>query len=71
MNQREAADYCGVSLYTLRNWRQAGKGPPYSAALGRDPRYHQADLDAFLWGGGVVNNPVEARRVREAREEKG
>lgn len=60
----EAARYLGVKLSTLAKWRQRGIGPHYSARLGRDPRYHQDDLDAFLWGDGVVRNSVEAKHQR-------
>ncbi|MBV9062978.1 MAG: hypothetical protein JOY77_08640 [Alphaproteobacteria bacterium] len=49
-------------------WRQLGIGPRYSAALGRDPRYHADDLDAFLWGAGVVSNSVEAKHLRRERK---
>lgn len=61
---KEAAAYCGVTVATLAKWRQLGTGPSYSAALGRDPRYHLDDLDAFLWGRGLVGNSMEAKHQR-------
>jgi hypothetical protein len=57
-----------VAVATLAKWRYLGKGPPYSCALDRDPRYHQDDLDAYLWGGGLVGNSMEARHKRRARK---
>jgi hypothetical protein len=70
MNARDAATYCGVKVSTLAKWRQSGQGPKFSDRLRRDPRYHIDDLDAFLWGDGVVSNSVEAseRRARRKRE---
>ena len=63
----EAAKYLGVKLDTLAKWRQLGKGPPFSDALGRDPRYHADDLDAFLWGDGVAVNSADAWARRQKR----
>ncbi len=67
LTAKEAADYVGVKVSTLAKWRQLGIGPRYSAALGRDPRYHRDDLDEFLWGGGLVTNSVEAKHMRGTR----
>lgn len=67
LTAKEAADYVGVKVSTLAKWRQLGIGPRYSAALGRDPRYHTDDLDEFLWGGGLVSNSVEAKHAREMK----
>jgi hypothetical protein len=69
MTAQEAADYLSVKVSTLAKWRKKGKGPRFSDALDRSPRYHQDDLDCFLWGEGVVGNSVEAteRRARRRR----
>jgi excisionase family DNA binding protein len=67
LTAQEAAAYLGVKVSTLAKWRQIGVGPPYSARLGRDPRYHKDDLDQFLWGDGVVGNSVEAKHRRRRR----
>ncbi len=71
LTAKEAAEYCGVAIATLAKWRQRGWGPSYSCALGRDPRYHAEDLDAFLWGGGLVGNSVEAAQQRKERKAGG
>jgi len=47
MNEHDAANRCGLSVKTLRNWRLSGKGPPY-LKLGGAVRYRESDLDAFL-----------------------
>jgi len=69
MTAKEAAAYCGVTVATLASWRQRSSiGPKFSARLGRDPRYHIDDLDAFLWGDQVVTNSVEAKHQRAGRK---
>lgn len=68
LTAQEAAAYIGIKVSTLAKWRQLGVGPPYSDRLGRDPRYHQNDLDAFLWGDGVAHNSVEAKHRRRRRK---
>lgn len=68
LSAQEAADILSVKVSTLAKWRQLGIGPPYSDRLGRDPRYHPDDLDAFLWGDGVVGNSVEAKHRRRKRQ---
>jgi hypothetical protein len=69
MTAQEAAAYLSVKISTLAKWRKKGKGPRFSDALDRSPRYHQDDLDNFLWGDGLVGNSVEAteRRARRRR----
>lgn len=42
----QAADYLGLSRYTLEVWRSRGDGPQY-LKLGRSVRYRVDDLDAF------------------------
>lgn len=42
----QAAQYLGLSKYTLECWRARGDGPRY-LKLGRSVRYRVADLDAF------------------------
>jgi hypothetical protein len=65
LTAKEAALYLGVKVSTLSAWRSAGKGPRYSCALGRDPRYAVPDLEEFLWGAGrVVQNSVQAKHKR-------
>ncbi len=71
LNSKEAAGYLAVEATTLAKWRQRGVGPPYSCALGRDPRYRLSALEAFMCA-SVANNTTEARSVRQAaRTERG
>lgn len=65
LTAREAAEYLGVKESTLSKWRTLGKGPRYSCALGRDPRYALADLEEFLWSPDrIVTSAVQARSFR-------
>ncbi len=53
--EEQAADYLGMRVGTLRNWRFKCVGPRY-LKCGRSVRYRQEDLDAFLERSAV--NPV-------------
>ena len=44
--EQQAAERLGVSRFTLRAWRQQGRGPAF-LKLGRAVRYRPADLDAY------------------------
>jgi len=46
-NDREAAEYLGVSVQTMRNWRHIQKGPVYHK-IERRVIYRAEDLKAFL-----------------------
>lgn len=59
----EAAKYLGVEVGTLSKWRLRGKGPIYSAGLGRDPRYQLSDLMAYM-ASKMATNTREARAIR-------
>jgi len=45
---REAAEYLGVGLIALRDWRYRRIGPPYIRLGHRTVRYRKSDLDAWL-----------------------
>jgi len=47
MNEHEAAQYLGLSVFTLRAWRSQRRGPVF-VRLGRAVRYRPDDLEAFL-----------------------
>jgi len=47
MTEREAAEYLGLSVYTLQQWRFRGQKPDY-LKLGKAVRYREADLVAFI-----------------------
>ena len=45
LSQQEAADYCGVTVATVRNWHKQGLAP---TRVGRLTRYSRQSLDAFV-----------------------
>ena len=47
MNERDAANFIGLSVATLRAWRYRGKGPRY-VKFGRAVRYLEEDLLDFI-----------------------
>ena len=47
LNRHEAANYLGLSVATLDNWRYQGCNLPY-AKYANQVRYKLADLDAFI-----------------------
>lgn len=63
----EAAKYLGVEVGTLSKWRGSGKGPIYSAGLGRDPRYQLSELMSYM-ASKLATNTTDARTIR--REHK-
>lgn len=51
LRERDAADYIGVSDYTLQKWRWRSIGPRFvriGGAHGRAIRYRKSDLDAYI-----------------------
>jgi hypothetical protein len=50
LNSKEAAQLLGISVYTLKGWRLAQKGPPYIKGSGKSghPRYRRAALILHL-----------------------
>ncbi|NCD25803.1 MAG: DNA-binding protein [Deltaproteobacteria bacterium] len=53
--EQQAADYIGMKVATLRQWRFLSKGPVF-LKIGRSCRYRKEDLDAFLEKSAV--NPL-------------
>ena len=47
INEREVSRITGLAVQTLRNYRQLGKGPPYSK-IGRSVRYSVEDIRQFM-----------------------
>lgn len=47
LDQSGTADYLGVAVRTLENWRCRRYGPRY-VKIGGSVRYRQSDLDAWL-----------------------
>lgn len=48
LNPREAAQYIGVSVSTLKNWRAKSIGPKWTMRGARLVAYRPADLEKFL-----------------------
>jgi predicted DNA-binding transcriptional regulator AlpA len=48
MDPRAAADFLGVSVLTLADWRVKGKGPVYTRAGGRLIKYRRSSLEAWI-----------------------
>lgn len=46
IDERQAAQYLGLSVSTLQQWRFRCKGPDY-LKFGKAVRYRVADLEAF------------------------
>lgn len=51
--EEQAADYLGMKVTTLRQWRHLSRGPIY-LKIGRSVRYRREDLDAFLQQSAVL-----------------
>jgi len=49
LNNREAAEYLGLSVRTMNRYRVTGDGPPYYR-LGNRVRYVRAELDEWVTG---------------------
>lgn len=57
ISEREAAEQLGVSVRTLQNWRQRGKGPRYrklGASKHARVRYEPSALETFAREKGSV-----------------
>jgi len=48
VNERRAAEICGLRVSTLRKWRQRGRGPRFRKLGERAVRYSLLDLDSWL-----------------------
>jgi predicted DNA-binding transcriptional regulator AlpA len=53
LNEKEAADFLGLSVCTLRNYRHASRGPAY-LKLSRAIRYLESDLREYRESKRVV-----------------
>ncbi|MBZ5673529.1 MAG: helix-turn-helix domain-containing protein [Acidobacteriia bacterium] len=43
-NEKYLADYCQVSVESIRNWRRKKIGPAYTRLAGHMIRYSEADI---------------------------
>jgi hypothetical protein len=50
LDEYQAADFLGVRVKTLRNWRVQGSGPPFIKYGNKLVRYRRSDLGAWQEG---------------------
>ncbi len=50
LNEKETAEFLGVSRRTLQGWRLAGTGPKFVKVSSRSIRYRRRDLLAWVEG---------------------
>ena len=53
LNERQVADFFGLSVKTIQAWRFQGKGPVYHKLNDRTIRYAIDDLKAYAESGKV------------------
>lgn len=58
---REVADYLGVSVDTLKDWRLKKTGPSYTP-MGRHVRYDWSDVNAWVKTRKVGTRKVSTRQ---------
>lgn len=51
LNEKQVADYLGVTIKTTQKWRQQKKGPPYIRVNACMVRYDPDALDTWLANG--------------------
>lgn len=69
LNAAQAAEYLGITLGTLHNWRCLGKGPVAFTYTNKSIRaklfYRQSDLDAYIQQRIDESNPVRPYTRRQ------
>jgi predicted DNA-binding transcriptional regulator AlpA len=50
LTDKEVAQMTGLSVCTLRNWRNQGRGPRYDKPTPRVVRYRLTEVEAFMEG---------------------
>lgn len=50
LNSEQTAEYLGISVATLKNWRKRGDGPPFIKVNARVIRYQIYDLNCWMDG---------------------
>lgn len=53
LSPKEAAEFLGIPLGTLAQWRSQRRGPPYIKLEERLVRYRHSDLEEYLSGHSV------------------
>lgn len=58
LTEPEAAEYIGVQVKTLQNWRYIGEGPKYFEPRYRVIRYKKQDVLTWLTSGQTKVAPI-------------
>ena len=56
MNEKQAAEFFGLSVKTIQSWRFKRRGPAYHVLNDRTIRYALEDLQAYAQSGKVKLN---------------
>ena len=64
LNTRQASEYTGIPMSTLRKYRYEARGPIYTKPAGR-AMYDIADLDAFMQSGRRIPSVRAAGKERQ------
>jgi predicted DNA-binding transcriptional regulator AlpA len=48
LNEKQVAEFLGVTVHALRRWRFEGRGPDFFRLEGRLVRYRQEDVEGWL-----------------------
>ena len=59
----ELAELCGVSIHTIRSWRQRGSAPN-AVLYGKSLRFPRPGVDAWLARGGNHPRPLITGSIR-------
>lgn len=65
IDETAAAEFLGLSVKILRNWRWQGRGPSFSK-FGRSVRYDQRELEEWARAQQVGSTTEAQAREREA-----
>ena len=68
LNERDAAQYLGLSPNTLSTWRSRGGGPPFLRYSSRCIRYRTVDLDEWV-AARLADNTAETTEAERSRHE--
>jgi hypothetical protein len=64
LNTKQASEYTGIPVSTLRKYRHEARGPIYTKPEGR-ALYDIADLDAFMQSGRRIPSVRAAGKERQ------
>ena len=65
LTDRQAAEFLGLALQTVRNFRFLGIGPAYHRLNGRSIRYSITDLQAYVDQAKITPDPSRSRAAAQ------